>query len=91
MVSHSEKECVRGEVHTNSVENFRSVLKRAIKGTYIAIDPFHLFRYVDEQVFRYNVRKASERARFSKVANAVAGKRLTYRDLIGAELKATTT
>jgi len=51
MVNHSAREYVRGDVHTNGVENFWSLLKRSIKGTYVSVDPFHLFRYVDEQVF----------------------------------------
>ena len=49
-------EYVRGEVHTNSVENFWSLLKRTLKGTYVAVEPFHLDRYVTEQVFRFNNR-----------------------------------
>lgn len=90
-VNHSEREYVRGEVHTNSVENFWSLLKRSIKGTYVSVDPFHLFRYVDEQVFRFNERKANDGERFVKVLADIIGKRLTYRDLIGANLKPATT
>jgi transposase-like protein len=48
---------VRGRVHTNGLENFWSLLKRGLRGTYVAVEPFHLYRYVDEQVFRYNNRK----------------------------------
>ncbi len=55
-LTHAE-EYVRGKVHTNGMENFWSLLKRAIKGTYVAVEPFHLSRYVDEQAFRYNNRK----------------------------------
>src|SRR5437867_5138160 len=61
------KEYVRGQVHTNSLENFWSLLKRAIKGTYVSVDPFHLFRYVDEQVRRYNERTSNDRERFVSV------------------------
>lgn len=81
MVDHSRKEFVRGDVHTNNVENFWSLLKRALKGTYISVDPIHLFRYVDEQAFRYNIKDLSERARFQLTARKVIGKRLTYATL----------
>jgi transposase-like protein len=91
MVNHSEKEYVRGEVHTNGTENFWSLLKRTIKGTYVAVDPFHLFRYVDEQVFRFNERTENDRSRFLKVAADIVGKRLTYASLIGADLDPATT
>jgi transposase-like protein len=91
MVDHSAKEYVRGEVHTNSVENFWSVFKRGLKGTYISVDPFHIFRYLDEAVFRYNIRGKSELERFASAARDIIGKRLTYRDLIGADLKPATT
>jgi len=50
-------EYVRGQVHTNGLENFWSLLKRSLKGTYVSVEPFHLFRYVDEQAFRFNHRK----------------------------------
>lgn len=86
MVNHSAKEYVRGEVHTNSVENFWSVFKRGLKGTYISVDPFHLFRYLDEAVFRYNVRGQSELNRFQNVMKEIVGRRLTYSKLIGADL-----
>lgn len=91
MVNHSAKEYVRGEIHTNSVENFWSCFKRTLKGTYVSVDPFHLFRYLDEQVFRFNVRGQSEVDRFRNVLREVVGLRLTYRKLIGAELKPATT
>jgi hypothetical protein len=48
---------VDGQVHTNGMENFWSLVKRGLKGTYISVEPFHLFRYLDEQVYRYNNRK----------------------------------
>ena len=58
VINHTEK-YVRGRVHTNGIENFWSLLKRGIGGTYVAVEPFHLDRYVDEQVFRYNNRATS--------------------------------
>src|SRR6266487_6855602 len=66
MINHA-REYVRGQVHTNSLENFWSLLKRAIKGTYVSVEPFHLFRYVDEQVRRFNERTSNDRARFVSV------------------------
>lgn len=90
-VNHSEREYVRGEVHTNGVENFWSLLKRSIKGTYVAVDPFHLFRYVDEQVFRFNERGGRDKDRFVKVLADLIGRRLTYAELTGANLDPATT
>lgn len=84
-VNHSAQEYVRGVVHTNGIENFWSLLKRCIKGTYIAIEPFHLFRYLDEEAFRYNERKRNDAERFMLVASAVSGKRLTYKKLIAED------
>jgi transposase-like protein len=74
---------VDGMVHTNGLENFWSLLKRALTGTYVSIEPFHLFRYLDEQTFRFNGRKLSDAERFSLVVNGIVGRRLTYQDLIG--------
>jgi transposase-like protein len=76
-------EYVRGNVHTNGIENFWSLLKRTLKGTYVSVEPFHLFRYLDEQAFRFNNRKATDFQRFVEVVSMVAGKRLEYRQLIG--------
>jgi transposase-like protein len=76
-------EYVRDQVHTNTVENFWSLLKRGLKGTYISVEPFHLFRYLDEQVYRFNRRKANDYTRFAWLLGAVAGKRLTYARLTG--------
>jgi hypothetical protein len=77
-------EYVNGNVHTNTMENFWSLLKRGIHGTYVSVEPFHLFRYIDEQAFRYNNRKDMNDAdRFSAVVSQVAGKRLTYAELTG--------
>jgi transposase-like protein len=76
-------EFVRGNVHTNHVENFWSLLKRTLKGTYVSVDPVHLSRYLDEQAFRFNERKDGDGGRFRKVVSSVTGKRITYRELIG--------
>ena len=83
VIDHAEG-YVRGKVHTNGIENFWSLLKRAIKGTYVNVEPFHLFRYLDEESFRYNTRKGGDADRFRRVASAIVGKRLTYRTLIGS-------
>lgn len=80
---------VRGRVHTNGLENFWSLLKRGLRGTYVAVEPFHLFRYVDEQVFRFNNRKdaagnrMSDAERFGLALSQVAGKRLTFAEVTG--------
>ena len=74
---------VNGKVHTNTLENFWSRLKRSISGTYVSVEPFHLFRYLDEQSFRYNERKATDAERFEKVLRCVSGKRLTYAQVKG--------
>lgn len=78
-------ECyVNGNVHTNGLENFWSLLKRGLHGTYVSVEPFHLFRYVDEQAFRYNNRKPMDDGdRFSFLVRKVVGKRLTYATLTG--------
>lgn len=85
-VAHSRGEYVRGSVHTNGIENFWALLKRSIKGTYVSIDPYHLFRYVDEQAFRFNMRKDDDRGRFLSTLARVVHKRLTYAQLTGADL-----
>ena len=90
MVNHA-REYVRGKVHTNTVENFWSLLKRAIKGTYVSVDPFHLIRYVDEQAFRFNQRGGTDGSRFADVVKGITGKRLTYADLTGAKFDFATT
>ncbi len=78
-------EYVNGRIHTNGLENFWSLLKRGINGTYVSIEPFHLFRYLDEQSFRYNNRKnMDDRARFETAMGNVFGHRLTYSALTGA-------
>jgi transposase-like protein len=84
VIDHAEA-YVNGQVHTNGCENFWSLLKRALRGTYIAVEPFHLFRYLDEQAFRFNNRREMNDAdRFSEVIRNIVGRRLTYKDLIGA-------
>ena len=82
MVDHAI-EFVRGNVHTINVENFWSLLKRSLRGTYVSVDPVHLQRYLDEQAFRFNERRDNDGDRFRKVAASVAGRRLTYAELIG--------
>jgi hypothetical protein len=75
---------VDSNVHTNGMENFWSLLKRGINGTYVSVEPFHLFRYVDEQAFRFNNRlPMSDAARFSYLVRKIVGKRLTYAELSG--------
>ena len=86
-VNHLQK-YVRGQVHTNSIENFWSLLKRTLNGTYVAVEPFHLSRYADEQAFRFNNRatrdnKLTDSDRFALLMSQVAGKRLTYAELTG--------
>jgi len=74
-----------GHVHTNGLENFWSLLKRALHGTYVNVEPFHLFRYLDEQAFRFNERKDDDQGRFIKALRGVVGKGLKYAKLIAAE------
>jgi transposase-like protein len=78
-------EYVRGNVHTNTMENFWSLVKRQLHGTYISVEPFHLFRYLDEQSFRYNGRKLTDAERFAIVCSQVAGRRLTWDRLTGKD------
>jgi transposase-like protein len=77
-------EYVNGKAHTNGLENFWSLLKRGLKGTYIRVAPFHLFRYLDEQTFRYNERKTDDFSRFRSVLSQIVNRRITYDQLIGA-------
>lgn len=81
---------VDGQVHTNGMENFWSLLKRGVKGTYVSVEPYHLFRYVDEQAFRFNNRiDMNDSDRFIAVMKQIVGKRLTYSELIGVGAAAT--
>ena len=75
---------VDGKIHTNGLENFWSLLKRGIGGTYVSVEPFHLFRYLDEQSYRYNNRKDLDDAgRFEQAMHNVFGKRITFKQLTG--------
>jgi transposase-like protein len=90
VVNHAN-EYVRGRVHTNGLESFWSLLKRNIRGTYVAVEPFHLHRYLDEQVFRYNNRGSKDEPvndsqRFAIAMSQLGGKRLTYSELTGKDI-----
>jgi len=92
MVNHA-REHVRGQVHTQGIENFWSLLKRTLRGTYVAVEPFHLDRYLDEQIFRFNNRATKDNPltdadRFALAMAQVAGKRLTYAQLTGKDADA---
>ena len=76
---------VDGQVHTNGLENYWSLLKRGIAGTYVSVEPFHLFRYLDEQSFRCNERRVSDFERFKMAASQIVDKRLTWKQATGAE------
>jgi hypothetical protein len=80
VINHAEA-YVRGNVTTNRLENFFSLLKRTIKGTYVHVDPVHLQSYLDEQIMRFNLRKGNDADRFTFVARSARGKRLTYKML----------
>ena len=76
---------VDGEVHTNGLENYWSLLKRTLAGTYVSVEPFHLFRYLDEQAYRFNNRRdATDYDRFRTAASQIVGKRLTWKQVIGS-------
>ena len=87
VIDHAEK-YVDGQIHTNGMENFWSLVKRGLKGTYISVEPFHLFRYVDEQAWRYNNRATKENPmndsdRFDLAVSQIVGKRLTFAEVTG--------
>jgi transposase-like protein len=84
VINHAEK-YVDGRVHTNGIENFWSLVKRGLGGTYVSVEPFHLFRYLDEQAYRFNNRKKpmDDSARFYDLLSRVAGRRVTYSELTG--------
>jgi transposase-like protein len=89
VINHAEK-YVEGKVHTNGLENFWSLLKRGLKGTYVSTEPFHLFRYLDEQAFRYNNRATKDNPvndgdRFEMAMSRIVGKRLTLAEVTGKE------
>lgn len=76
-------EYVSGQVHSNGIENFWSLLKRGLHGTYVSVEPYHLFRYLDERVFTFNNRHTTDLDRFALVLSSIAEKRLTYTALTG--------
>jgi transposase-like protein len=87
VINHSQ-EYVRGQVHTQGIENFWALLKRTLRGTYVAVEPFHLDQYLSEQVFRYNNRTTKDNPlhdgdRFMLAVSQISGKRLTYAELTG--------
>ena len=86
-VNHAEK-YVEGEVHTNGLKNFWSLFKRNLRGTYVAVEPFHLSLYLDEQIFRYNNRgskkdKVTDADRFDRAMSQIFNKRLTFAEVTG--------
>jgi transposase-like protein len=83
VIDHAEK-YVDGQIHTNGLENYWSLLKRTIRGTYVSVEPFHLFRYLDEQAFRFNERTGNDADRFVETLKHVTGRRITFEKLIGA-------
>jgi transposase-like protein len=84
VIDHAEK-YVDGQIHTNGLENYWSLLKRTIGGTYVSVEPFHLFRYLDEQAFRFNERKTSDAERFKMTLQHVTGRRIQFDELTGRE------
>ena len=86
VINHAEK-YVNGNVHTNCIENYWSLLKRGLKGTYVSVEPFHLFRYLDEQAFRFNARKDNDQGRFMTALSQISGKRVEYKALIGQTIE----
>ena len=84
VIDHAEA-YAKGNVHTNGLENFWCLLKRGIKGTYVSVEPFHLFRYLDEQAFRFNNRtpELGDSGRFVMAMQQIVGRRLTYKELTG--------
>src|SRR5450631_4232042 len=82
VIDHAVK-YVDGRVHTNTLENFWSLLKRGINGTYVSVEPFHLFRYLDEQAYRFNNRKLTDGERFDIAVRGIVGKRVTFDELTG--------
>jgi transposase-like protein len=84
VIDHAEA-YVKGNVHTNNCENFGSLLKRTIHGTYVSVEPFHLFRYVDEQAWRYNNRNMTDIQRFVFGMRHIIGRRVTYKELTGKD------
>jgi hypothetical protein len=88
VIDHAEK-YAEGRIHVNGIENFWSLLKRGLKGTYVSVEPFHLFRYLDEQAFRFNERKATDGKRFVEALSGATGRRLTYKAVTGKNIPPT--
>jgi len=82
VIDHTEA-YVKGNIHTNGLENFWSLFKRALKGTYVSVEPFHLQAYADEQCFRFNERKTTDFDRFAGVMKQIVGRRVTYKEVTG--------
>jgi transposase-like protein len=82
VIDHAEK-YAEGKIHTNGLENFWSLLKRCFHGTYVSVEPFRLFRYLEEQAFGFNERDGEDADRFRKALKPVAGKHVTYSELTG--------
>ena len=78
VINHAES-YAKGQVHTKGMENFWSLLKRSIRGTYVSVEPFHLFRYLDEQAFRFNEHEGNDADRFVRTMRQIQGRRLTFR------------
>lgn len=85
VIDHTEA-YVKGRVHTNGIENFWSLFKRALRGTYVSVEPFHLQAYADEQAYRFNRRKGQDSDRFVRALSQIGGKRITFKTLTGREL-----
>jgi ISXO2-like transposase domain len=85
IIDHAQKYVDDGRVHTNGLENFWTLLKRGINGAYVSVEPFRLFRYLDEQAFRYNNRKADDAERVQHGVRQIVGRSVTYKNLTGAE------
>jgi transposase-like protein len=85
VIDHAET-YVKGNIHTNGIENFWSLLKRSLKGTYVSVEPQHLQKYVVEQTFRYNEREGKDQDRFLTMLSQIGGKRLTYAELTGRQI-----
>lgn len=82
VIDHAVK-YVDGRIHTNGLENFWSLLKRSINGSYVSVEPYHLFRYLDEQAFRFNNRDMSDGQRFVVAMRQIVGRRVTFEQLTG--------
>ena len=94
-VAQESVQYVDGKIHTNGLENFWSLFKRMLGGTYVSVEPFHMFRYLDEQEFRYNNRGSKENPmhdgdRFRLAMSQIVGKRLTYSHLTGKDMRGET-